>query len=133
MFPALDHSILAGFPLIGGIAQATGMSPSRVVSIGAIAATQALATATGTTFSGAVSNMFARLTAVNMSVFSAIGSSISWAWSKLSVVAVKQAASVLKGSGNLVVNGLQAAGIISAQTAAQINNFRNSTNKKIQD
>ena len=133
VFPALDHSILAGFPLIGGIAQATGMSPSRVVSIGAIAATQALATATGTTFSGAVSNMFARLTAVNMSVFSAIGSSISWAWSKLSVVAVKQAASVLKGSGNLVVNGLQAAGIISAQTAAQINNFRNSTNKKIQD
>ena len=133
VFPAIDHSILAGFPLIGGLAQATGMSPSRVVSIGAIAATQALATATGTTFSGVLSNMFTRLTAVNMSVFSAIGSSISWVWSKLSVVAVKQAASVLKGSGNLVVNGLQAAGIISAQTAAQINNFRNSTNKNIQD
>lgn len=77
VFPALDHSILAVFPLVGGIAQATGMSPSRVVSIGAIAATQALATATGTTFSGAVSNIFSRLTAVNMSLFSALGSSIS--------------------------------------------------------
>lgn len=133
VFPALDHSILSCFPIVGGIAQATGMTPSRVVSIGAIAATQALATATGTTFSGAVSNIFARLTAVNMSVFSAIGSSISWAWSKINVGAVKQAAAVLKGSGNLVVSGLQAAGVISAQTAAQINNFRNSTNKKIQD
>lgn len=46
---------------------------------------------------------------------------------------MKQAASVLKGSGNLVVSGLQTAGVISAQTAAQINNFRSSTNKKVQD
>ena len=133
VLPAIDNSILAGFPLIGGISQATGYTPTKIAIMGSVAAAQALATVTGTTFSGVLSNMFARLTAVNMSVLSAIGSSISWAWSKLSVAAVKQAASVLKGSGNLVVNGLQAAGIISAQTAAQINAFRSSTNKKIQD
>lgn len=77
MFPALDHSILAGFPIIGGIAQATGYTPTKIAIMGSVAATQALATATGTSFSGVLSNMFARLTAVNMSVFSAIGSSIS--------------------------------------------------------
>lgn len=74
VFPAIDNSILTGLPIIGGIAQATGYTPTKIITMGSIAVTQAVATATGTTFSGVLSNMFTRLTAVNMSVFSAIAS-----------------------------------------------------------
>ena len=130
--PAMESSILCTFPIIGTVSQTTGITPIRLVTLGTIATTQAIATASGTTIGGLLSWTWGKMTAFRVASWSTIGNGVSWLWKKCTSTGVKAASKAIKSVGNALVSGLQTVGAISAQTAQKINEFRDSWNKTFQ-